>query len=118
MLFGDKEIAAEILLKKDPKDHKALGRKVKNFDSNVWDEKCKEIVYQGNYLKFTQNDMLLTQLLATCGTTLVEASPYDKIWGIGLEATHPDAKDPKKWRGKNYLGEVLTNLREDLIKQN
>ena len=68
----------------------------------------------GNRAKFTQNEELKTQLLATAGTTLVEASPYDKIWGIGLAATDPRAEDPTQWKGLNLLGKILTQLREEL----
>ncbi|WP_299454687.1 NADAR family protein [uncultured Microscilla sp.] len=116
-LFEDQQIAAQILLTKKPRDQKALGRKVRNFDSAIWNNHCKKIVYEGNYAKFTQNEALKASLLATTGTTLVEASPYDKIWGIGLAADHPDAQDKSKWQGTNWLGEVLTQLRNDLINE-
>ena len=114
-LFGDKEIAEKILKTSNPKEQKALGRLVKNFDNKIWQEQCREIVYKGNYAKFTQDGILKKQLLATAGTTLVEASPFDKIWGIGLAENDPRAKDRSKWLGTNLLGETLTKLREDLI---
>ena len=103
-LFEDEQIAEQILLSKKPRDQKALGRKVRNFDPVVWNNHCKKIVYDGNHAKFTQNEALRTSLLNTAGTTLVEASPYDKIWGIGLAADHPDAQDKDKWQGNQLAG--------------
>jgi ribA/ribD-fused uncharacterized protein len=115
MLFRDDEIAAEIMAADHPRTHKALGRKVRNFDGAVWERERLRIVKDGNRAKFTQNPALLEQLLATKGTTLVEASPFDRIWGIGLGAENPKAKDPKQWKGKNLLGYVLTELRDELL---
>ena len=114
MLFGDAEVASQILTATDPRDHKALGRKVRNFDDALWKRERVRIVTAGNRAKFTQNAELLEQLLATTGTTLVEASPYDKIWGIGLDAKDPRAADPTQWKGLNLLGKILTALRDEL----
>ena len=114
-LFEDKQIAEQILLTKKPRDQKALGRRVRNFDSDTWNNHCKQIVYEANHAKFTQNEALKEALLATTGTELVEASPYDKIWGIGLTAEDPDAQDRSKWQGTNWLGEILTQVREDIL---
>lgn len=118
MLFGDSEIAQEILRSPDPKEQKELGRKVKGFNSEVWEMHAKRIVYDGCVLKFTQNQRLLDELMSTVGTLLVEASPYDKVWGIGLGEDDPRIHDPANWQGKNWLGEILTMLREDLIEDN
>lgn len=115
VLFGDAEIAAEILAADHPRTHKALGRKVKSFDVGIWERERMTIVKAGNRAKFTQNPELLDKLLATMGTTLVEASPYDKIWGIGLGEKDPRAQDPKQWKGRNLLGYVLTELRDELL---
>ncbi len=114
LLFGDAAIAAEILTASHPKQHKALGRRVANFDDVVWKREREAIVMAGSRAKFTQNPELKALLLATAGTTLVEASPYDRIWGIGLSATHPKAQDPASWRGQNLLGKILTQLRDEL----
>jgi ribA/ribD-fused uncharacterized protein len=115
MLFGDDEIAHKITQTADPREQKALGRQVRNFDPEVWGHEAKNVVYKANYAKFTQNDNLKKFLLKTEGTTLVEASPTDIIWGIGLPEDHPDRFNRTKWRGTNWLGEVLTQLREDLL---
>jgi ribA/ribD-fused uncharacterized protein len=115
LLFRDAEVAAEIMAADHPRKHKALGRKVKNFDDQTWKANRERIVLEGNRAKFTQNPALLEQLLATKGTTLVEASPFDRIWGIGLGASNPLAQDPKTWRGQNLLGKILTQLRDELL---
>jgi ribA/ribD-fused uncharacterized protein len=115
LLFGDADIAAQILAAAEPRAHKALGRKVRGFDGARWNAAREAVVYAGNRAKFTQNSALLAQLLATRGTRLVEASPMDRIWGIGMGAGHPDATNPAAWRGANLLGEILTRLRDDLI---
>ena len=117
LLFGDTECAAKILAADHPRQHKALGRKVKPFDDAAWKRERIAIVRAGNHAKFTQNADLLAKLLATAGTTLVEASPYDKIWGIGLAATDPRAKDPAQWKGQNLLGKILTELRDALVAE-
>jgi ribA/ribD-fused uncharacterized protein len=115
-LFHDNESLAEIMASDNPRIQKGLGRKVRGFNQSKWDAQSREIVYRGNWAKFTQNDELKQLLLATSGTTLVEASPADRIWGIGLGEDDPQARDRKTWRGRNWLGEVLTKVREDIIK--
>ena len=117
LLFGDTETATKILAAAHPRQHKALGRKVTPFDDAVWKRERMTIVRAGSRAKFTQNPELLAKLLATAGTLLVEASPYDKIWGIGLGATDPRAKDPAQWKGQNLLGKILTELREQLVAE-
>lgn len=117
MLFGDAAMAAEIMAAMHPKQHKELGRKVFGFDADVWTRERETIVMAGNRAKFTQNPELLELLLATKGTTMVEASPYDRIWGIGLAASDPKAQDPATWRGQNLLGKILTELREELARR-
>lgn len=117
-LFGDEETRRKILASSDAKEQKELGRSAKGFDSVLWNANCKEIVYRGCYLKFSQNLKELDKLLKTAGTLLVEASPYDKIWGIGLAEDDYRIHNPKNWQGTNWLGEVLTQLRDDLIESN
>lgn len=113
-LFNDEESAKKILATSKPPSCKALGRKVKNFTESVWIGHNQKIIMEGNRLKFTQNPHLFKQLMDTDGTTLVEASPTDRIYGIGLDASHPHAQNRATWRGKNLLGQTLTTLREEL----
>jgi ribA/ribD-fused uncharacterized protein len=115
MLFGDPEVAERILSTTSPKTQKALGRKVTGFDDRKWRGERERIVYEGNHAKFTQNPDLLERLLATAGTELVEASPTDRIWGVGLSEEDPRIQNPSQWRGQNLLGKVLTRLRENLL---
>src|SRR5438132_5626776 len=81
MLFGDREAAEQIMEAKTPKEQKALGRKVKGFDEATWLLFREGVVFDGSYAKFSQKPELRGALLATRGTTLVEASPYDQVWG-------------------------------------
>lgn len=113
-LFGDEEVRKEILACSDPKQIKALGRKVHGFDHNIWDRFKYTIVLNGNWCKFSQNRELREFLLSTGDDVLVEASPYDNIWGIRLSANSPEAKDPAKWRGENLLGFALMEVRDEI----
>jgi len=118
MLFNDGETAMMILSTKVPREQKELGRQVRNFDRDKWNAECKKIVYNGCMAKFKQNRQLMLELLDTGNTELVEASPNDTIWGIGLHQTDPLALDKANWRGTNWLGEILTQVREDIKKEN
>ena len=112
LLFEDYSIAKEILKTKSPKKIKELGRLVQNFDSKVWDEHKAEIVLQGNILKFSQNPELKDYLLSTGDKILVEASPYDKVWGVGLRKENSAICSPQKWKGQNLLGFALMEARD------
>lgn len=114
-LFDDRRSLALIMETTSPRDQKKLGRGVQGFDSGRWDAVARDFVYVGNKAKFTQNVALWEKLRATKGT-LVEASPYDKIWGVGLHADDPRILRRETWQGKNWLGETLTRLRDDLIQ--
>jgi ribA/ribD-fused uncharacterized protein len=113
-IFGDEETRKKIIESEHPKQAKALGREVKNFNEEKWVSERYSVVYAGNKHKFTQNDDYKAVLLGTGDRILVEASPEDRIWGIGLAEDHPDALDPLKWKGLNVLGFVLTDLRNNL----
>jgi len=151
-LFGDEEVANKImhynnaLLSKDlingnieaggivndrknlevwskiQKKFKDLGKQVKGFDEEIWKQKRISIVTVASREKFEQNPKLKEKLLATGDKTLCEASPYDKVYGIGLEKHRPEAKDRNQWKGLNLLGEILTNVKrkiqQDLTQKN
>ena len=112
IVMGDKEIASKILSCEDPHECKELGRKVRNYDEDLWISKRRPCVYLGNKLKYEQNDELREILLATSGTTLVEANPVDKVWSCGLKMGDSDRFDRRKWDGLNLLGMLLTELRD------
>lgn len=113
-LFGDEEVFAKIMATDNPREQKALGRAVKGFDKVKWEQVAREVVYKACYAKFTQKPELEKALMATEGTTLVEASPRDPIWGVGLAESDPRILTRSTWRGLNWLGEVLTRAREEI----
>ncbi|UIR56396.1 NADAR family protein [Sphingobacterium sp. SRCM116780] len=115
-LFEDEEIAGLIMKSTDPKEMKALGKKVKNFDQTIWDRVKYSIVLNGNYFKFSQNKGIRQYLLATENKILVETSPLDTIWGIGLSENNGKVLNPNTWRDKNLLGFALMEVRDELRK--
>lgn len=115
-LFGDDEASAAILATRHPKDQKAIGRKVKGFELAAWEAKREAIVYVGCREKFAQNPGLRSLLLATAPTELVEASPYDRIWGVGLGERDPLILDRANWQGANLLGVALMRARDTLSR--
>lgn len=116
LLFEDRDIAAKILTTSNQRKQKELGRLVQHFKEDVWIKHRSKIVYNGNLLKFQQNPMLKEYLVSTSGKILVEASPTDCIWGIGLSADQPEAANVKYWRGLNLLGYALTRVRETILQ--
>jgi len=92
LLFDDKKTAARIMQLKDPAAMQLLGRQIRNFDQVVCDENSYNIVHQGNTHKFLQNITLLNAQKNTKGSTSVEASPHDNVWGIACYATEPAAQ--------------------------
>lgn len=116
-LFGDHEIADEILREPSPEQQKKLGRQVKGFVKKTWDDRCVPIMVAGLTQKFAQNKDMADLLLSTEGTELVEASQYDKIWGIGIGIHDPARFDKNLWRGTNLLGAVLTKVRSYLLEK-
>ena len=117
LLFNDDEIFHKIMSSKSPKEYKELGRKIKNFSDSKWNENKYQIILKGNIAKFSQNKKLKVFLLNTGTKILVEASPYDKIWGIGLSADQENIKNPLTWNGENLLGFALMEVR-DLLNKN
>jgi len=114
ILFNDTETAHQILAEQKPAKQKKLGRLVKNFEPDKWNEIAETFVYQANFAKFTQNKPLLEKLMQTSNTEFVEVNPADTIWGIGLPPNNPKIYNKQLWRGQNKLGKILTQLREDL----
>lgn len=114
-LFNDSESAKMILSTSNTRKQKEIGRKVKGFNKEKWNKKALEIVYEGNYEKFNQNEELKKVLLSTKGHMIVEASPYDKIWGIGLSEEDSQISNILNWQGTNWLGIVLTELRQEFL---
>jgi ribA/ribD-fused uncharacterized protein len=115
-LFGDLEMLERIRRTDDPAEAKKLGRKVRGFDAERWDAVAFERVVSGNLAKFGQNRPLKSYLLATGDKVLVEASPLDRIWGIGIAAGDPRAANPAEWQGKNLLGFALMAVRAELAR--
>ena len=116
ILFNDIPISKQILeAADDPKQVKALGRKVRGFDQEIWDKKKFEIVIAANREKFSAHAQLREQLLETAGKEIVEASPMDRIWGIGFKKENA-LKNQHRW-GKNLLGKALMQVRDELISE-
>jgi len=113
-LFGDTEIAEKILNCETAAEAKKLGREVRGYVDKTWVENRYRIVKEGSLHKFSQNEMLKSYLLTTGDRVLVEASPVDSIWGIGIEANHTDADNPALWPGLNLLGFALMEIRDEL----
>ena len=113
-LFGDAPELAVILATDDPSEAKAAGRRVRGFDAARWEPLREGVVIEGNLHKFGQNDAAREVLLSTGELLLVEASPHDRIWGVGLAADDPRLGDLRRWRGQNLLGRCLMRVRERL----
>ena len=113
-LFGDQGHLAQILRAPDPKTAKSLGRQVAGFDDATWRAHARELVAEGAFAKFDQNPPLRDYLLGTGAAVLVEASPYDRRWGIGLSAGSDKARHPDTWGGQNWLGFALMDVRDRL----
>lgn len=111
-LFGADDIAEKITKVKNPGQAKALGRSRDiPFDEDVWKEYREKVYFEVLVDKFSDED-LKEQLLGTGKRILVEASPYDKIWGVGLAEDNPAIQYPQQWKGLNLLGKVLMEVRE------
>lgn len=115
--FGDWYLACKIMEATSPKVQKELGRKVADYDEERWKSVRKAVVFEANYHKFSQHEYLRDVLMSTNGTACVEASPYDRVWGIGLAATDPRAYYRSLWNGENLLGEVLDDVRKTLMEK-
>jgi predicted NAD-dependent protein-ADP-ribosyltransferase YbiA (DUF1768 family) len=134
LLFGDEPMALEILKASNPRKAKSLGRRVSNFDEKLWNEHRERIVRHGNYLKFTKDvskdgirrgnydssplvgSSLRDLLLNTGDCELVEASPFDRVWGVGFTAEDADRTKRSLW-GSNLLGKALMEVRGMLRRE-
>lgn len=103
MLFGDHNVAQEILDAKHPWEHKRLGKKVKGFVQEVWDDRCVPIVRTVSFHRCSQHKDIKDLLIAARGTTIVEASGTDRLWGVGFTENDPRIHQRELW-GKNLLG--------------
>ncbi|MGW7070681.1 NADAR family protein [Streptomyces sp. NPDC054855] len=113
-LFSDAEAEAAVLAARTPAEAKNAGRLVRGFDEATWERERFGIVVEGSVHKFASTPALSSYLLGTGSRVLVEASPMDRIWGIGLAADDERAQDPEKWLGPNLLGFALMEARERL----
>lgn len=118
LLFGDTAVNTEIMQANHPKQFKDLGRKISGFNEKIWNDNKTDIVIRGNYAKFSQNPELKKFLLNTGNRVLVEASPYDRIWGIGMSADNSGIDNPLNWQGENLLGFCLMEVRDMLLEEN
>jgi hypothetical protein len=114
LLFDNHQLYTEILNTEKPGAAKELGRKITGFDEHIWNAHKRTIVYNGNLHKFSQHHEAAQTLLATGQKVLVEASPADIIWGIGLAENHIHAQNVFEWRGQNLLGFILMEVRDYL----
>lgn len=115
MLMEDPDMAKAIANTPTPKRARELGRKVRNWDEQKWVEHREQVMYDGILLKCRYHPQVAKLLINTNTKVIVEASPFDCIWGIGLRESDLRAKDPKKWKGKNLLGKSLMKVRENTV---
>lgn len=115
--FKDDDTADKILNAATPKEAKDLGREVRNYNDAEWDKVRYDMMLKANREKYAQNRDVCSRLLSSqyIGKTFVEASPIDLIWGIGMQQGDPSIDDESKWRGRNLLGKVITQVRDELI---
>ncbi|MFI9639862.1 NADAR family protein [Micromonospora sp. NPDC051925] len=114
LLFDDTEAGDRVLAAPHPHRAKAIGREVRHFDQTVWEARRYAIVVAGSLAKFGQHADLRAYLLGTGERVLVEASPVDRVWGVGLAPDDPRAEEPARWRGLNLLGFALMEARDIL----
>jgi ribA/ribD-fused uncharacterized protein len=115
LFFDDFDVADAIRKESHPKVQKELGRTVKNFDETRWNCVARNLVKPGLEAKFRSSESLMRELESTKGKVLVEASPSDRIWGIGLGVTSNKIYDMRSWNGLNWLGFMLTDLRVSIF---
>lgn len=112
--FGDRDMANKILQSKTPEEAKSYGRRIKNFDDTLWDEYRDNIMLETLKAKFDHCQEFKDLIMNNTDKIFVEASPYDRIWGVGLSETNPRIENPEKWLGQNRLGKCINDLIETL----
>lgn len=115
LLFHDMDSFHKIMATSSPATIKRYGRKVKNFQEGIWLKHRNQILYDGLLAKFSQNKDLQLKLIRTCHRILVEASPSDRVYGVGLSEKDVRILDPTKWRGHNLLGKTLMLVRQTFL---
>lgn len=118
--FRDFENLENILRTEDPKEAKDFGRAVKNFNQWAWDKACFDMMLKALKIRFEQDEKFAKRVMSEeyKGKEFVEASPFDRIWGIGMDENNPNIEDKSKWLGKNLLGQCLNTLREQMKSNN
>jgi len=114
LMFHDLDAYHRIMTVSDPATQKDLGRKISGFNAEQWGRVCRNIVYDANLAKFSQNRDMGAVLIDTGDKELVEASPSDTIWGIGLSKDNPLALDKSAWKGTNWMGICLQEVRDGI----
>jgi len=114
-IFGDVESEQRIVSARNPGAAKRFGRAVRHFSQEVWERERWRVAVEGNFAKFEQNAVLSQFLVQTGSRVLVEASPVDAIWGIGLSSDDERVENPERWRGLNLLGFALMEVRARLL---
>lgn len=114
--FGDEEIAEKIYELDDPRQIKRLGREVKNYSEDIWNNIREEVMYEGVKAKFEQDGLCNYCLLQYPNETYIEGSPFDKIWGVGIKYDDDKIFEPSNWHGKNLLGKILTRVRNEILE--
>ena len=117
LLFNNKTAWEKVISSPKPGLAKDVGRSIKDFDQETWDQNKCDIVIKGNIAKFSQNPDLKEFLLNTKERVLVEASPLDIIWGVGLDQDNPNISNPYYWKGSNLLGFCLMEVRDIINSQ-
>jgi ribA/ribD-fused uncharacterized protein len=120
MVFGDQQTAMKVMAATEPREHKKLGREVKGFDAAKWDAVKVNVVMMGVAAKFAQNPELHARLMSTKKAYLVEASPYDAVWGAGLDEAacrklEEEGPSINHMPGENLLGKILCYVRDEML---
>lgn len=113
-IFGDDHALKLIMDTDSPQRQKAIGRRVKDYSDERWHPFARDVVRTASLHKF-KHPMFRWHLTQTGDAAIVEASPTDVVWGIGLAENDPLARRRSAWRGTNWLGQVLMEVR-DLVR--